>query len=45
MVGALTITARESEHLPARKNFLERARHRLQELTPDRVDELLAGLE
>ncbi len=44
LVAVLSITVAAREHLPYRVRWLERATQRLMELSPDRIEGLLAGL-
>jgi hypothetical protein len=44
LVAALSATKRAAGRLPARGAFIRRVRTRLEQLAPDRVDRLLAGL-
>ena len=44
LVGALSISAAASEHLPGRGRFVERVEARLQQLAPGRVERLMSGL-
>jgi len=45
LVGILTVTLPQKDRLPQRSGLVARARSRLAQLAPDRVDRLLAGLE
>ena len=43
--GLLALTLQAKDKLPSRPEFVTKARKRLQELVPDRVDALMKGLE
>jgi hypothetical protein len=45
LVGALTITLHVRDRLAGRAAFFERVREHLQRTMPDRVEEVLRGLE
>ncbi|MCK6514911.1 hypothetical protein L6R46_07650 [Myxococcota bacterium] len=45
VVATLLATRRAAPHLPERPAFIQRARARLLQLAPDRVERLLAGLD
>ncbi len=45
LVGLLTISRPDRDHLPSRNALVERVRERLQVLAPGRVEKLLTGID